>query len=95
MPPWRISCDSLERVRLWLKDTRKPGGRRPYLLSVDRAQSVRDYLVGRFRRQTAITDIMPMGEDAASSPRDDKRWSGVALAMFVRNDAIPPVIVSA
>ena len=40
------------------------------------AQSVRDYLVGRFRRQTAITDIMPMGEDAASSPRDDKRWSG-------------------
>jgi hypothetical protein len=45
-------------------------------------------LVGRFGRQTAITDIMPMGEDAASSPRADKRWSGVALAMFVRNDAI-------
>lgn len=63
-------------------------GDAPYLLSVDRALSVRDYLVGRFRRQTAITDIMPMGEDAASSPRDDKRWSGVALAMFVRNDAI-------
>jgi len=63
-------------------------GDAPYLLSVDRALLVRDYLLSRFRRQTAITDIMPMGEDAASSPRDDKRWSGVALAMFVRNDAI-------
>ncbi len=63
-------------------------GDTPYLLSVDRAQSVRDYLLARFRRQTTITDIMPMGEDAAGGPRADKRWSGVALAMFVRNDAM-------
>jgi outer membrane protein OmpA-like peptidoglycan-associated protein len=27
----------------------------PYLLSVDRALAVRDYLLSRFRRQTAIT----------------------------------------
>ena len=60
-------------------------GDAPYLLSVDRAQSVREYLVGRFRRQT----VVPMGEDAASSPRDDKRWSGVALAMFAATTRSP------
>ena len=58
-----------------------------YLASVDRAQAVRDYLVGRFRRQTTLTAIMPMSDQAPGSPRGDGRWSGVALTMFVRNDA--------
>ena len=58
-----------------------------YLLSVDRAQAVRDYLITRFRRQTTLTSIMPMSADAPGSPRGDGRWSGVALAMFVDNDA--------
>jgi phospholipid/cholesterol/gamma-HCH transport system substrate-binding protein len=64
------------------------GGEPAYLQSVDRAQLVRDYLLGRFRRQATLTDIMPMGSDAAGSPSRDGRWSGVALAMFVRNDVL-------
>jgi hypothetical protein len=64
------------------------GGEPAYLQSVDRAQIVREYLLTRFRRQATLTDIMPMGEVAAGSPRGDKRWSGVALAMFVRNDVL-------
>lgn len=63
-------------------------GEAAYLLSVDRAQIVRDYLLGRFRRQATITGIMPMSEIAPGSPRGDGRWSGVALAIFVRNDVL-------
>jgi phospholipid/cholesterol/gamma-HCH transport system substrate-binding protein len=63
-------------------------GEAPYLLSVDRAQIVRDYLLGRFRRQATLTDIMPLSESAPGSPRGDDRWSGVALALFVSNDAL-------
>ncbi|MBI3048519.1 MAG: hypothetical protein HYY76_09455 [Acidobacteria bacterium] len=55
---------------------------------MDRAQVVRDYLLGRFRRQATITGIMPMSDVAPGSPRGDGRWSGVALALFVRNDAL-------
>ena len=64
------------------------GGEPAYLQSVDRGQLVREYLITRFRRQTTLTDVMPMGEIAAGSPRADGRWSGVALAMFVRNDVL-------
>lgn len=63
-------------------------GEAAYLLSVDRAQIVRDYLLGRFRRQATITGLMPMSEIAPDSPRGDGRWSGVALALFVRNDVL-------
>jgi len=63
-------------------------GEAAYFLSVDRAQIVRDYLLTRFRRQTTLTGIMPMSELAPDSPRGDGRWSGVALALFVRNDML-------
>ena len=63
-------------------------GGAPYLLSVDRAQLVRTYLLRRFRRQATLTDIMGLSESAPGSPRGDDRWSGVALALFVRNDAL-------
>ena len=63
-------------------------GEAPYLVSVDRAQIVRDYLFGRFRRQTTLTAIMPLSDAAPGSPRGDGRWSGVALALFVSNDAL-------
>jgi phospholipid/cholesterol/gamma-HCH transport system substrate-binding protein len=63
-------------------------GQAPYLVSIDRAQIVRDYLLGRFRRQTTLTDIMPMSDEAPGSPRGDGRWSGVALSLFVRNDVL-------
>jgi hypothetical protein len=63
-------------------------GEAPYLLSVDRAQTVRDYLLGRFRRQATLTDIMPLSDSAPGSPRGDGRWSGVALTLFVSNGAL-------
>ncbi len=66
------------------------GGESTYLQSVDRAQVVRDHLLARFRRSATLTDIMPMAEEATGSPRGDNRWSGVALTMFVRNDALSP-----
>jgi phospholipid/cholesterol/gamma-HCH transport system substrate-binding protein len=63
-------------------------GESPYLLSADRAQLVRDYVLSRFRRQATLTDIMPLSSEAPGSPRGDDRWSGVALAMFVSHDAL-------
>ena len=63
-------------------------GGAPYLVSVDRAQLVREYLLGRFRRQATLTDIMGLSESAPGSPRGDGRWSGIALALFVSNDAL-------
>jgi phospholipid/cholesterol/gamma-HCH transport system substrate-binding protein len=68
-------------------------GEPAYLESVDRAEIVRDYLLARFRRQATVTDIMPMGAEATGSPNGNNRWSGVALAMFVRNDVLarPPL----
>lgn len=63
-------------------------GQAAYLISVDRAQAVRDYVVSRYRRQTTLTTIMPMTDVAPGSPRGDNRWSGVALAMFVDNAAL-------
>ena len=53
-----------------------------FLLSRGRAQLVRDYLVGKFGLDPALTVIMAMGHEAAGSPGGD-RWDGVALAMFV------------
>jgi phospholipid/cholesterol/gamma-HCH transport system substrate-binding protein len=66
-------------------------GEAAYLISDDRAQIVRDYLVGRFRRQTTLTGVMPMAALAPGSPSGDGRWSGVALALFVRNSALASV----
>jgi len=59
-----------------------------YLVSADRAQLVRDYLLSRFRRTATLTGVMPMAADAPGSPRGDGRWAGVALTLFVRNDAL-------
>jgi phospholipid/cholesterol/gamma-HCH transport system substrate-binding protein len=63
-------------------------GQAAFLISDDRAQIVRDYLLARFRRQTTLTGIMPMSDVAPGSPRGDDRWSGVALTLFVRTDAL-------
>jgi phospholipid/cholesterol/gamma-HCH transport system substrate-binding protein len=62
-------------------------GEAAYLISSDRALLVREYLLARFRRRVTLTGIMPMSDRAIGSPRGD-RWSGVALAIFVRNDAL-------
>ncbi len=58
------------------------------LTSADRAQTVRDYVVSRFRRPATLTGVMSMGSEAPGSPRGDDHWAGVALALFVRNDAL-------
>jgi phospholipid/cholesterol/gamma-HCH transport system substrate-binding protein len=63
-------------------------GEAAYLRSVDRAQTVRDYLLGRFRLQSTLTGVMPMSDQATGSPRGDGRWSGVALTLFVSNEAL-------
>lgn len=63
-------------------------GEAAYLMSDHRAQIVRDSLLSRFRRQTTLTGVMPMGERAPGSPRGDGRWSGVALTLFVRHAAL-------
>lgn len=60
----------------------------PLLRSDDRALLVRDYLVETYRRQITLTGTMPLGLDAVGSPSGDGRWSGVALALFVRKDAL-------
>jgi phospholipid/cholesterol/gamma-HCH transport system substrate-binding protein len=63
-------------------------GEPAYLVSSDRAQAVRDYLLTRFRRRATLTGIMPLSNEAPGSPRGDGHWSGVALALFVRNAAL-------
>lgn len=60
----------------------------PLLKSEDRAMLVRNYLVDKFRRRVSLTGTMPLGLSAEGSPRGDGRWSGVALALFARKDAI-------
>ncbi|MGE3274613.1 MAG: MlaD family protein [Vicinamibacterales bacterium] len=59
-----------------------------YLVSLDRARRVRDYLLERFDRDEAHTGVMPLGDEAPGSPSNDGSWSGVALTMFVSNDAL-------
>lgn len=63
-------------------------GQAPYLISDDRAQVVRDYLLARFRRQTTLTGVMAMSDVAPGSPSGDDRWSGIALTLFVRKNAL-------
>jgi hypothetical protein len=63
-------------------------GEPAYLVSADRAQAVRDYLLARFRRRANLTGVMALSNEAPGSPRGDDHWAGVALALFVRNDAL-------
>lgn len=53
-----------------------------FLLSRNRAQAVRDYVVSKFGLDTRYVAVMPMGTDAPDSPAGN-RWDGVALTMFV------------
>lgn len=63
-------------------------GEAAYLLSSDRALLVREYLINRFRRKATLVDSIGLSNQADGSPRGDGRWSGVALTLFVRNDAL-------
>lgn len=53
-----------------------------YLISSSRAQTVRDYLTGKYGLDARYVATMPMGAEADGSPAGDQ-WAGVALAMFV------------
>jgi phospholipid/cholesterol/gamma-HCH transport system substrate-binding protein len=63
-------------------------GRPTYLVSSDRAQAVREYLLSRYRRRVTLTGAMPMSSFAPGSPAGNDRWSGVALTLFVRHDSL-------
>jgi len=63
-------------------------GRPTYLVSSDRAQAVREYLLSRYRRRVTLTGAMPMSAYAPGSPAGNDRWSGVALTLFVRHDVL-------
>jgi len=58
-----------------------------FLLSRQRAQLVRDYLVSKFALDANFVASMPLGEEAVGSP-DGNRWDGVALALFVSTSAM-------
>jgi len=59
-----------------------------HLVSAGRAALVREYLLNRFRRTATLTGAMALGSQAAGSPSNDQRWSGVALAIFVDKTAL-------
>ena len=63
-------------------------GEAAYFASADRAALVRDYLVARFRLKTTLVDFIGLSDRINGSSRGDGRWSGVALALFIRNDAL-------
>jgi phospholipid/cholesterol/gamma-HCH transport system substrate-binding protein len=63
-------------------------GESAYLTSTEQATLVRDYLRDRFRRKSNLLDFIAMGDEAVGSPSGDRRWAGVALALYVRNDAL-------
>jgi len=62
-----------------------------YLRSQERATRARDYLVEVFGRVSTLTGTMPIGSEAVGSPSGDNRWDGVALALFVRPEALSSV----
>lgn len=58
-----------------------------YLISRDRAQLVRDYIVAKFKLDRDYVATMAMGDQANGSPAGE-RWDGVALAIFVPESAL-------
>jgi phospholipid/cholesterol/gamma-HCH transport system substrate-binding protein len=58
-----------------------------FLLSRNRAQLVRDYVVGKFGLDPNFVATMAMGTEAPGSPAGDT-WDGVALAMFISASAL-------
>lgn len=62
-------------------------GETSFLVSLDRAELVRDYILSRFRRRVTLTGVMPFSTEAPGSPAGGS-WSGVALALFVETRAM-------
>jgi phospholipid/cholesterol/gamma-HCH transport system substrate-binding protein len=53
-----------------------------YLISRERAQLVRDYVVTKFKLDVNYVTTMAMGAEAHGSPSGE-RWNGIGLAVFV------------
>jgi len=85
-PLLRYPADSPLVVEGYAPATVSPEVR--FIQAQTRAEIVREHLDRRFRRNASLTGVMPMGVEAVDSPRADGRWNGVALAIFVRSDAI-------
>jgi phospholipid/cholesterol/gamma-HCH transport system substrate-binding protein len=58
-----------------------------FLLAQRRADVVRAYVIDRFKRDPERTGVVPLTGEAEGSP-DGTHWDGVALALFVRRDAM-------
>jgi len=56
-----------------------------YLQSLDRASSVREHLIGRFRLDPQAVGGVPLENDSPGSPGNEP-WDGVALALFMAKD---------
>jgi phospholipid/cholesterol/gamma-HCH transport system substrate-binding protein len=56
-----------------------------YLQSLDRAASVREYLIGRFRLDPQSVGAMPLENESPGSPNGGP-WEGVALAFFMAKE---------
>jgi len=56
-----------------------------YLQSLERASSVREYLIGRFRLDAQSVGAMPLENESPGSPNHEP-WNGVALALFMPKD---------
>jgi phospholipid/cholesterol/gamma-HCH transport system substrate-binding protein len=57
-----------------------------HLKSATRAVMVREYVVRRFALNPNTTGLMPLGLEAADSPRGDGTWDGVGLTLWMRRD---------
>jgi hypothetical protein len=57
-----------------------------HLKSATRAVMVRDYVVRRFSLNPNTTGLMPLGLEAADSPRGDGTWDGIGLTLWMRRD---------
>ena len=56
-----------------------------YILSQERAEAVKKYLVGKFRLDAGYVGAMPV----VSPPQQDRPWDGVSLVLFSPKDAAP------
>lgn len=59
-----------------------------YLLATQRARLVDRYLQQRYRRDSALVGHIAVGLDAQGSPSGDRRWEGVAIAVWVEEDLL-------
>lgn len=58
-----------------------------FLSARTRAELVRDYLLSRFQLDPNTTGMVALGAEAEDSPRGDKQWDGVGLALWLPRES--------